>query len=45
MKWRLLRGLVYLAILGVLAVAGYAFMGDLSPDQAEVRRPVVLDGR
>lgn len=42
--WRLLRGLVYLAILGALAVAGYAFVGDLSPDRTEVRRPVVLDG-
>lgn len=43
--WRLLRGLIYLAILGVLALGGYAFLGDLSPDRAEMRRSVVLDGR
>ena len=43
--WRILRGLVYLTILGALAVAGFALVGDLSPDRAEVRRSVVLDGR
>lgn len=43
--WRILRGLIYLTIIGAVAVAGYALLGDLSPDTAEVRRPVVLDGR
>lgn len=43
--WRMLRGLIYLAIFGAAALAGYAFMADLSPDRAEQRRAVVLDGR
>ncbi len=43
--WRMLRGLIYLAILGTIALAGYAFLGDLSPERAEMRRSVVLDGR
>ena len=43
--WRLLRGLIYLTILGMAGIAGYAFLGDLSPERAEVRQTVVLDGR
>ena len=43
--WRMLRVLIYLAILGALGLAGYAYLGDLSPERAEVRRPLVLDGR
>jgi len=42
---RILRGLIYLAVLGGIGLAGYAYFGDLSPDRAEVRRTVVLDGR
>ncbi|MGY6411187.1 MAG: hypothetical protein ACXIUV_09215 [Alkalilacustris sp.] len=41
----MLRVLIYLTILGALALTGYAFLGDLSPDRAEIRRSVVLDGR
>ena len=43
--WRMMRGLIYLAILGAVVVAGYAFLGDLSPQRAEVRETVVLNGR
>lgn len=42
---RILRWLFYLAVLGAIALAGYAYFGDLSPDRGEVRLPVVLDGR
>ncbi|MFD1341823.1 hypothetical protein [Litorisediminicola beolgyonensis] len=45
---RLLKYLVYLAIIGVIALAGYAYIGpffgaDFSPPQTEVRVPVDLD--
>jgi hypothetical protein len=42
---RLLRGILYLAVLGGLGVAGYAYLGDLSPETREVRLPVVLDAQ
>lgn len=38
-----IKGLLYLAILAALGVVGYAYLGDLSPDQVEVTQPVVLD--
>lgn len=41
---RLLRFLFLLAVLIGAAVLGYAYLGDLSPDQAEVSEPVTLDG-
>lgn len=43
--WRMTRGLIYLAILGVLVVAGFALLGDLSPQRSETRGTVILDGR
>ena len=43
--WRLLRGVIYLAILGGIGLVGYAWIADLSPEQSEIRRSVVLDGR
>ena len=41
---RLLRFLFVLAVLIGAAVVGYAYLGDLSPDQDEVSEPVTLDG-
>lgn len=46
---RLIKGLVYLAILGFAALTGYAYLGpyfgaDFSAPQTEVRTPVQLDG-
>lgn len=41
---RLLRILFVLAVLIGAAVIGYAYLGDLSPDQSEVSQPVTLDG-
>ena len=41
---RLLRFLFVLAVLIGAAVIGYAYLGDLSPDQSEVSQPVTLDG-
>ena len=42
--FRLLKLLFLLAIVLVAAVLGYAYIGDLSPDQTDVSTPVELDG-
>ncbi|MGR3514139.1 MAG: hypothetical protein ACU0GG_15370 [Paracoccaceae bacterium] len=41
---RLLRFLFVLAVLAGAAVVGYAYLGDLTPDQTSVSEPVTLDG-
>jgi hypothetical protein len=41
---RLLRILFILAVLAGTAVVGYAYLGDLSPEQTDVSEPVTLDG-
>lgn len=45
---RLIKYLLYLGILAVIALIGYAYIGpwfgaDFSPPLEEVRKPVVLD--
>lgn len=40
---RLIKALLVLAILGFAGLVGYAYLGNLSPDQTEVTKPVVLD--
>ncbi|MFD1796166.1 hypothetical protein ACFSC1_09265 [Paracoccus aurantiacus] len=40
---RLLKILVVLLVLGFLALAGYAYLGDMAPRQTEMRQPVALD--
>jgi hypothetical protein len=40
---RIIKALVLLVILGFIGLTVYAYLGDLSPDQAEVRKPVVLN--
>lgn len=42
---RIIKAVVVLAVLGFVALTGYAYLGDLSPDQVEVRMPVVLDAK
>ncbi len=39
---RLLKLLLVLAVLIAAAVIGYAYLGDLSPDQEKVSEPVEL---
>lgn len=39
----ILRAAVWLTIFAVIGLAGYAYLGDLSPVQTEVTLPVVLD--
>ena len=42
---RLIRALLLLAVLGLLALVGYAYYpGNLVPQPAEVRLPVTLNG-
>lgn len=41
---RLLRVLFILVVLIGAAVLGYAYLGDLTPEQSDVSEPVTLDG-
>ena len=41
--YRLLKLLLLLVIVLVAAVLGYAYIGDLSPDQSDVSTPVQLN--
>jgi hypothetical protein len=38
-----LKLVVFLVILGALGLVGYAYLGDLSPDQTDVSEPVDLN--
>jgi hypothetical protein len=40
---RIIKTLVVLVILGFIGLTGYAYLGDLSPRQGEVKKPVVLN--
>ncbi len=44
---RMLKYLIYLAVLGFVGLSGYAYIGpflgaDFEPTQAEIRTPVTL---
>ncbi|MFO1202949.1 MAG: hypothetical protein U1E58_09980 [Tabrizicola sp.] len=40
---RIIKALVVLVILGFIGLTGYAYLGDLTPKQGEVKKPVVLN--
>lgn len=45
---RLIKWLIYLAILGFIALVGYAYIGpffgaDFSPPQNEIRQEIILE--
>ena len=40
---RLLKILVVLIVLAFVALAGYAYLGDMGPRQQEMRKPVSQD--
>lgn len=40
---RLLKALIFLAIVGLIGLTGYAYLGDLSPDVQDVTLPVTLN--
>lgn len=39
----LLKLVLFLVVIGALGVVGYAYLGDISPDQTDVSEPVNLD--
>ncbi|MDJ1015198.1 MAG: hypothetical protein QNJ35_01710 [Paracoccaceae bacterium] len=40
---RLLKLLLIIAVLLAIVIVGYAYLGDLSPEQQDVDQPVNLD--
>jgi hypothetical protein len=40
---RIIKVLLLLTIFGFIGLVGYAYLGDLKPDQDDVTKPVVLD--
>ncbi len=47
---RIIKWLIYLALLGFLGLIAYAYLGeffgaDFAPAQTEIRQPVDLDAR
>ena len=40
---RIIKILLALAVIGFAALAGYAYLVDLTPPQGEIRQPVMLD--
>jgi hypothetical protein len=41
----IVKALAILVILGFIGLVGFAYLGDLSPDQDTVTQPVELDGQ
>lgn len=41
--WRLIKALVVLVLLGLVALTGYAYLGDYAPETREITEPVILD--
>jgi hypothetical protein len=39
------KGVALLVVLGFVGLAGFAYLGDLSPQQQIVTKPVILDGQ
>jgi predicted small integral membrane protein len=40
---RIIKALLVLALAAFLGLVGYAYLGDLTPAQAPVSKPVTLD--
>lgn len=40
---RIFKAILTLIVLGVIALAGYAYLGDMAPQQTPVTKPVSLD--
>jgi hypothetical protein len=43
MIWRLVKLVMLLVIVGFIGLTGYAYFGDLSPQQRDVTQPVNLN--
>jgi predicted small integral membrane protein len=42
---RILKAVLVLAVAAFLGLVGYAYLGDIAPEQVPVSKPVVLDGQ
>lgn len=40
---RIFKFLLFLLVVGFIGLTGFAYLGDLSPDQTERREPVTVD--
>lgn len=40
---RLLKFLIFLLIVGFAGLVGFAYLGDISPEQSDVTQPIDLD--
>jgi hypothetical protein len=40
---RIIKSLLLVVVLALVALVGYAYMGDLDPAQSEMKKPVVLN--
>jgi hypothetical protein len=40
---RIIKALIWLAIIGFVGLTGYAYLGDMTPVQGEVKESVVLN--
>lgn len=40
----ILKLILILLVLGAIGITGYAYLGDMAPDQTDVTEPVILDG-
>lgn len=36
--------ILFLLVLGAIGLTGYAYLGDMTPEQTDVTEPVILDG-
>ncbi|WP_256372958.1 hypothetical protein [Pseudoruegeria sp. HB172150] len=36
--------ILILLVLGAIGLTGYAYLGDMTPEQQDVSEPVILDG-
>ena len=41
----IVKGIAILVVLGMIGLVGFAYLGDLSPNQKVITKPVVLDGQ
>lgn len=40
---RIVKALIFLILVGIIGISIYAYLGDLTPVQREVVKPVVLN--
>lgn len=40
---RIIKAIILLVLLAFIGLTGYAYLGDMAPEQAPVTQPVVLD--